>query len=648
MGEQESVARSAYTSAMAFDTRFQLIDRRATAGLVQALVQGRPPVAGPLDRNPEALALWTRAAAAVRSGDAMTAARAVCWVAVVWNAAVLPAIVLRNVALTHRPLRMPDRLAVGLDLPTASPRDWIASAGVPAPVLAALPTRLDAGSETGAFFDPSHAGPVLARAIAAASLAPDERLVLARLLSVLRAGERADLSVWESMDTGPIVAAPEGATTSLCWPGLDRPLLAAALTEEEWARLEGAAPWPLAHGDLEDLLVATCWVAPDDRARVPRASRVLSRAFRAGASAFVDDLLPRAFAWLTAVMAVPELASASVIAYAHLEGSATNRITPQPVPPAVMMRAAEVADAEDMSALTRFFDARGAEGRAALEVLARRQARRAPEASPEQLADGLRALFASYYRGDIPPDVAESIATRWYALFRAAPSLARNRNLTDYVLTDTTPCALLLQRLEGAPSPELACFVYDIMSLAFDDDEVEGPYQKTVRARWSWIVEVTRAGHSALREIDRRLLDTHLAHALSRAIEHDLEEGGASVPPGVAARVAEQWQKLHRFAPDRAVGFLYASIQDGGPYALLLDRLSTEAPSVPLGRLVGEILDGIRLAVDETLEREQLAPFVESVRRNRAFLAQLAGAVREGGEPDLAETIERCTAALAA
>ncbi len=571
-----------------------------------------------------------------------------CWVSVVWNSAVLPAVVVRNVALTHRPLRMPDRLAAELDLPTASPRDLIASAGVPAPVLAALPTRLDTGSETGAFLEPERAGPVLARVLATASLAPDERLVLARLLAVLRAGERAGLAVWESMDTGPIVEVPAGAPTSLCWPGLGRPLLAALLTEDEWAQLDGAEPWSLALGDLEDLVIATCWIAPDDRARVPSASRVLRRSFLSSGALFVDDLLPRALGWLEATLAAPDLAGASVIAYAHLEGSAKYRVTPRPLPPAAMMRAAEIAAAEDLPALVRLYSERGADARAALETLTSRHARGAPSASPDHLVNELRALFESYRRGPIPPAVAESIAARWQALFLAAPARARTRGLTDYVLEDTTPCALLLQRLDGEPSAALACLVCDVVSLAADDDDRTGLFLSTVCARWAWLSELARAGRAVLSANDWRYFANHLTSIARDAIEHELEHNGASVPPDVAARIAERWHQLYRFAPERAIDFIGESIKDSAPYALLLDRLCTEDPCVPLGRLVDEILGDVAIAVDETLDREQLAPFADAVRRNSAALQRIADATRAAGESGAAERIERTTAELGA
>jgi hypothetical protein len=619
--------------AMAFDTRFQLIDSRATAALLDALAQGGPPPLSPLDGDPEASALWSRAATALRGEAPAVAARAACRVALVWNAAVLPAVVMRNVALTHRPLRMPDGLDAALDLPRASLQNLFVSAGWLSAVIEALPTRLDAGAETGAYVDATRAGPTLAGSLAAPSWAPSERPALARLLALLRAGERAGLGVWEALDTGPVVDSPAGTPAALCWPGLARPILAGPLSEEEWARLDDLGPpRSVARGDLEDLVIVASWVAAGDPTRATCAYRALVRAFGAHGGGLADDLLDRALRWLETTLVDPGSMGAGVIAYAHLEAAGAGRAAPRPLPAAAMARAVEVATAEDRSALRELFAARGVDGREALGAFSARFPCRTPDALTRELRD----LFASHGREEaLSPEIAESIAARWEDLFRAAPELARSRLLTDSILEDALPCALLLQRLEGPPSGALAALVHDLFGLAEGDRDSDGAFRSAVRARWEWLAGLSRA--SLLPRPEQRFLAREMTSTAQHHLLGELVPG--DVPPALAARIAEQWHRLYRFAPESATGFASDLVQDSSAHALLLDRLATEEPCVALGRLVLELAETVAESAAMNAGRVKLAPFVDAARANEAALRRLAAAVRELGEGDLAERI---------
>lgn len=627
---------------MAFDTRFQLIDPRATSALLYALSQGAPSPSGPLDGDPEASALWSQAATAFRGEAPAVAARAACRVALVWNAAVLPAIVLRNVALTHRPLRMPDGLDAALDLPRASLLNLFASAAWPSAMIEALPTRLDAGTETGAYVDAMRAGPILAGSLAAPSWAPSERPALARLLALLRAAERSGLTVWESLDTGPVVDSLAGTTAALCWPGLERPILAGPLSEEEWARLdELGPPHSVARGDLEDLVIVASWVAPDDPTRVPPARRALVRAFGAHGRGRADDLLQGALRWLEATLVEPGSMGAGVIAYAHLEAAGAGRAAPPPLPVAAMARAAEVATAEDRTALHQTFSARGVHGREALGALTARF----PSRTPEALTSELRDLLAAHGRDEaIAPAVAESIAARWDDLFRAAPELARSRRFTDSVVADSLPCALLLQRLDGPPSAALAALVHDLFALAFDDRDSDGAFRSTVRARWEWLAELFRA--APLPAPEQRFLTREMIGTAQRQLLGQLVPG--DVPPALAASIAEQWHRLYRYAPESAAGFASDLVKDSSAHALLLDRLATEEPCAALGRLVLELAETVAESAEMNPDRVNLAPFVDAARGHGAALRRLTAAMREAGEGDLAERIESVFVRLSA
>lgn len=137
---------------MGFDVRFQLVDQRSIARVLAALIadhQAPPPSA--FDRVPDAAARWHAVRIAWKSGHDTQAAAATCAFLVSFSAANLPAIILRNIALTHRPLRMPDEL-YALDVPVGSPRSLFEYlTGVRQGVLASLPERIDQGSLTGAF-----------------------------------------------------------------------------------------------------------------------------------------------------------------------------------------------------------------------------------------------------------------------------------------------------------------------------------------------------------------------------------------------------------------------------------------------------------------------------------------------------------------
>jgi hypothetical protein len=448
------------------------------------------------------------------------------------------------------------------------------------------------------------------------------------------------------MDTGPVVEAPANGPVALCWPGLTRPILASPLSEEEWARLDEATPLqPVALGDLDDLVVAASGVAPDDRARAPRACRVLVRAFGSHGKVF-SDALPRALEWLEATLTAPDGMGPGVVAYAHLESLAGYNLTPRPLPVVAMTAAAEIATVDDRSALASLFARRGADGRAALEVLTLRQASGAHGASPEALTDELRALFAAYYRGAIPPEVAESMAARWHSLFRAAPELARSKRLTDYVIEDTTPCALLLGRIDGPPSAALIALVHDIFSLAFDDRDGESAFSSAVRARWHWLCETLEAAPALLRGPETRFISKQMVRIARAAIAVQLVPVDAPFTPSVAAQIADDWHRLYRFAPESATRFVDDLARDGSPHAILLERLSAEAPCAALGRLVCELAETIAESAECMPDRTRFAPFIEAARRNAAALRRLADTTREAGETPVAARMESAFAEL--
>ncbi|MFT3768514.1 MAG: hypothetical protein QM820_23965 [Minicystis sp.] len=589
---------------MGYDVRFQLVDRRSIQEVLQALARDTAPPASAFDRREDASALWDRARAAWRSGDAALAARAACWIIVAWSAASLPAVALRNVALTHRPLRMPDAYA-GLHLSGLGSPRWMFEVvlGLESPVVAALPTRLDEGAETGAFIDRAEkAGADLAHFIR--SLPEADRGPLARLLAVLRAAERANLAVWEALDVGPVVPADPGARTSLQWPGLTRPALEAPLSEAEWAQLDGSWHRGTA-GDLDDLVSLAQWVDPADRARVPRVQRALQQAFVPGSAGapFVDDILPRALDWLEATLATPELLVESARAHQQLMRCFLNNPQRTALPPEVLRRVATAPMSADLS--------------------------------PEQLAVEVATMFEQHRRSTIAPEIARGLADRWHALFLAAPELARPSKISDYVLDDTTPCALLIQRLDGPPSLPLVRFVNGLFDKACDDSDPVSAFNTTVLERAEWLRALARGVRALGYEKEARVLDKSVSDAQQRALESLIPSASSSEEQ--AERTASLWHALFLAAPEEAFNpnlTEYIEIEDTRACAHLLRRLEGP-PSLPLGRMVLGLFTLTRYhdAPD--------APFTLEIGSRLPWLRALEAGLRALGHGPEADGIQR-------
>ncbi len=474
---------------MSVDIRLQLVNRRSLWKVVEALAAGAAPPASAFDLGPDAAAQWGLARAAWTSGDDAAAAGAACWLCVMWSAATLPAVALRNVALTHRPIRMPDVYAA-LDLPgLGAPRSVFEGvAGVRPGIVEALPRRLDADARTGAFIgDPERVGATLAGFLASHPEAEAERRTLARMLALLRAAERADLQVWEAVDDAAIVAAPPGHASSLVWPGLSRCALEAPLSAEEWAAVEG--PWlGTTRGDLADLIALVERVAPGDVQRVPLACRALIQAFTARAdrhTPYSDDLLPPVLTWLESIMQVASLAGFALLAHATLERCFLNEAPQRSIPAEAWMAAAEVATSADFEAFERSASKGGPEARRAFDQLVQRLASMRPSSSPEALQTELRALYEAYRGAAIPDPIARTIAERWYALYRLDPARAHNRRISAYVLQDAGPCGHLLELLLG-PGPELSVGLAHMVECLFavtpDCPRDDSLFPTTVRA----------------------------------------------------------------------------------------------------------------------------------------------------------------------
>jgi hypothetical protein len=235
---------------MGFQTRLQLVNLDAAeAALADMAMPRRPPGQAPLDDVlAQAFSQRTKAPA--------VAARAIVARLLENAARALPDLVLRNIAVTHVPLHMPDDVQAALSgLEYGSMRSVLAPY-VPKTVAAAVSTRLDNddNASCGAWFSPAQAAEAadtLHRALAAGAPTP-----LAALLGLFRAAQRAGLAVCECM----LPAGDRGALSSsawLHWPGvpvlLQHPLMAG-----DWHQLlDGVSGVSsLSPGDFDDLVLA--------------------------------------------------------------------------------------------------------------------------------------------------------------------------------------------------------------------------------------------------------------------------------------------------------------------------------------------------------------------------------------------------------
>ena len=445
---------------MGFDTRFQLVDLQLLEPVLEALLAGAPPPPSAFDRLPDAAALWEKTLASWNGSDPAAAAQALCWLAVRWSAASLPSVTLRNVALTHHPLRMPDAYRHLGDLE-----------GIEAPVLlpllldeekgACAPQRLDSGAMTGAFIGDAHrAGVDLAAHID--GMDPDARRAPARLLALLRAAERSDLVVWEALDCGDAFEGAPDPRWTLAWPGLpSRFALEAPLTEAEWSQVDGR--WHQSLGDLEDLLLLATWTHPADTAARAHARRALDAALAARAPAGhsfdprardARALVERVTQWLEGARGAGEGVSPRE-QHAQLRKLYTQLRTMTPVPP---------EHAEDFAARWH-----------GLYVAA-------PElAAMDQVSDG-------------------------------------------YVFRDTAPVGLLLRRFDVAPTPALAKLVLRLLQLGGDDSDAESTFHRAVRARGAWIRSVASVADAATAKEIHTWQRRSFLLPLARAYDADLSD----------------------------------------------------------------------------------------------------------------------------
>lgn len=547
---------------MGFDTRFQLIDLNLLAPVMEALVGGTAPPPSAFDRAPNASTLWENTRTYWLGSDPTKAAQALCWLAVSWSSATLPGISLRNVALTHEPIRMPDEYRrigdlEGIEAPSLLPLLLDEERG------ACAPASLASGAPTGAFIaDPAAAGASLLAFVQ--SLEPQARYVPAKLLALLRAAERSGLAVWECLECGGTCDTEADPRWTLHWPGLpERYALQAPLSEQEWARVQGS--WFTQAGDLEDLLALASWTKPEEQTSRVYARRALQTALEASkppvpfsyGAAAAAQRRERVLGWLEAARAPQEGPSPE---QQKRELAALFReLRPlKPVPAeraedfaarwhALFLAAPEHAtvdaigdgcvfrDTTALALLLRRFDGPGTPILAALvsrlldlcrdddspDSLLHRTLRErsqwlltlaniADERTSAELREAYRrslqtVLARAYLLDRSDSEGYARVVDSWHALYLLDAKSARAN------LPSPRGCAHLagiLRRLEGPPELELGQLVFELFDAAVMNDEEpreDSPLVEATRARRAWLEQLISALQRSAPELAAKL-----------------------------------------------------------------------------------------------------------------------------------------------